>query len=742
LRLIKASIALPALALAMLALTVTPAETWNPPADDALYKGFDANLIYTSTGRNGSVQVTPSSIVMTAEPQSSPTANLFTTPLKKARASLDVSVNSENATGELFRVGIWSPWTGSGQFLAFGPPPQNEIAAETIQKGSPGPTLVGGEVNRLVLGHYQAGTLYHLTFDLDKAQGLISTSVTSVDGTSGSAILSSSESPAIFGTVQLSLTASASPVSGTSRIVLSNYSLTLPHQRAWASKVADPRATALLVVLAIGGLLAIVAAAVLRRRRLTQSAFRLKTLVKPWVLVALGVYLAGNALLFPLGAHPFDMSDERLYAYISKVYGTTHLFFLPNAVSLAAVWSGIPYGEFAFPYEPVTAYLSTATGWLNSLLFAGGGTFRVDSVRLEYLIKAINVLFGLADSVLIYLILRLLGATERWSLITAALFLFNPAVWFSMSIWGQTHVISLCFVLAAVYFAERGLPSWAWLALAAGCLTRPQMLVFGLLLGIVFLRKFPWQDNVRALSWTVIVVFVAIAPLTQATSPSLPIDIMLHNFNVQGAGGNNPKLTTVSQGAYSIWPLVTYITHGTSSTERAFTPSAETLIGSVTYQRAGQILTLAALLLVSVALWTRRQTRDEPGSYLAFVAVGITSFLMLLTGIVSTHFLLALPFLLICRRSMNPIAFWFVVVVWTIGTLVPMYGDMGVAISGRAYPLLSPQNNPVTHFVVNLYTWDRFITVAIVANICAVIWLAALAIRPPRVRAVVQPISI
>jgi uncharacterized BrkB/YihY/UPF0761 family membrane protein len=83
---------------------------------------------------------------------------------------------------------------------------------------------------------------------------------------------------------------------------------------------------------------------------------------------------------------------------------------------------------------------------------------------------------------------------------------------------------------------------------------------------------------------------------------------------------------------------------------------------------------------------------------------------------------------------MSPIAFWFVVVVWTIGTFVPMYGDMGVAISGRAYPLLSPQSNPITHFVVNLYTWDRFITVAIVANICAVIWLAVLAIRPTPVR--------
>jgi Gpi18-like mannosyltransferase len=61
--------------------------------------------------------------------------------------------------------------------------------------------------------------------------------------------------------------------------------------------------------------------------------------------------------------------------------------------------------------------------------------------------------------------------SERWSLVVSALFLFNPAVWFSMSIWGQTHVFSLFLVLAAILFAERRMPFWAWFALASACLT-------------------------------------------------------------------------------------------------------------------------------------------------------------------------------------------------------------------------------------------------------------------------------
>jgi hypothetical protein len=256
------------------------------------------------------------------------------------------------------------------------------------------------------------------------------------------------------------------------------------------------------------------------------------------------------------------------------------------------------------------------------------------------------------------------------------------------------------------------------------------MVVFGLLLGIAFLKMFTWRHNLAALSWTVIVAFVIVTPLTLATSPSLPIDIMLNNLHIQEAGGNQASLTTVSQDAYSVWPLVTYFLRGASSVQRAFTPSTEVLIGPVTYQMASQILTVLAMLFVVVALLARQRSAISAGGYLPLVALGVTSFLMLLTGVVATHFLLALPMLLLCRRWMDPIAYCYVIAIWSISTLVPMFGDMGVALSQQVkYSPLAPAHNVLTQLFVNLYAWDRFITVAIVANVCAVIWLAVLALR-------------
>jgi len=717
----------------MLAITAVPAQVWRAPVNDAVYAGFDPYLDYSVAGGAGSVQTTMDSVDMTA-PAS---INLATTLLPKLSAAIDVVVQDAGDATQPVRVGLWSPWTDAAQFVVFGPSPQNLITAETILNGKKGPTLLGGNVSESkVLGPYQLGQVYRVAVALDKTAGTITFRVTGADGTDATASLPT----AIFGNVQVSLNASASPDGGSSHVMLRNFKLTLPHQRVWASKADDPLLTAILLILALGGLLLVALAAIthLPRGGVASIAKGLRPRMPRTrsrqlmfgIAGAVAFYLAGNGLLFALGGHPFDMGVEKLYAYVARAYGPAQLYYLPNLVSIAWIANGVPFLESAFPYEPASAYLHTAIGWLNSLLFTGGGTFSPRSLSVEYLTKAFNVAFGLADSGLIYLLSRHVGLSKRWAVTAGALFLFNPAVWFSMSVWGQTHVFSIFLVLSAVWLAEKQHITGAWLMLAAACLTRPQMLVFGLLLGIVFLRKFTWRQNFSALSWTVIVVFLLLTPFTLATSPSLPIDVMLHNVNVQEGGGNVVILTTVSQDSYSIWPLVTLFARGASSLQRAFTPSSDLLIGSLTYQRVSQVLTVSAMLVLAGTLVFKKRATEEAGAYLPFVALGIASFLMLLTGILATHFLLALPFLLLCRRWMGSGAYFYVAAIWTITTLIPMYGDMGVVMSAQDYPLLARANNQITQFVVHLYGSDRFITVGVVANICAVIWLAVLAFRP------------
>ena len=711
------------LALATLAITLLPAEVWRAPVNDAVYRGFDRNLIYTT----GEVRVSRGAIDAIAPADSVTSVNLATTLRQRLAASVDVTVLENHALQPL-RIGVWSPWTGSGYFLTFGPSPDYSINLGLVTDATPEATLIGGTVTSVAVARYQPGSTYRVAFVIDRAAKNIRATL-SGNGIDVADSLTASQMPALFDNVQLSFTASAFAGTGTARFILRDYTLTLPHERSWAAKVDDSRVRILAIGLAVMGLIAIAFAAMSRWPRTFSLAKRRLPTRPSWLMAGAGVlYLAGNAALFPLGSHPFDFANEEFYSYVARAYSPVQLYFLPDVTSLAAIWGGIPWVQASFPYEPVIAYLFSFTGWLGSFLF--GATFGTSSAALGYVIKSVNVGFGLADGILIYMVLRELNVNERWSKIGASIWIFNPAVWFSMSIWGQTHVISIFFVLLCVLFAQRRLPLWSWLALFAACLTRPQMVVFGLLLGVVLLRKFDWRENLVALSLTVIATFVALVPLTLATSPSLPVDILLNNFHIQEAGGNQATLTTVSQDAYSIWPLVTYFFRGAYSLHRAFTPSSAILFGSVTYQRASQVATVAAELAVTVGLLLRKRSALDAGGYLPLVAVGVMSFLLLLTGIVATHFLLALPILLLCRKWMDNIAYCYVVTVWSISTFVPMFGDLGVAISGHGYPLLAPEHNFLTQFVVNLYAWDRFITVAIVANICAVIWLAFLSFQP------------
>src|SRR5207245_191475 len=143
----------------------------------------------------------------------------------------------------------------------------------------------------------------------------------------------------------------------------------------------------------------------------------------------------------------------------------TQLYYLPGLTALASNWNGVPWVESEFPYSPVIAYVFGGIGWLANVLSPSGGAFSPESVSVGYVIKSVNVAFGLGDGALIYVILRELGVSARWSRTGAALFILNPAVWFSMSVWGQTHVISIFFVLLAILFAQRRIAPWAWLAL-------------------------------------------------------------------------------------------------------------------------------------------------------------------------------------------------------------------------------------------------------------------------------------
>ncbi len=728
-------------AVAMLAITAVPAATWQKPSHEQVYRGFDPKLLSINElnygARNaGHIDVNRDSIEIDTATDSIPAVHLVGTYAQTFEVQLDLEVQANPGGTVPLRIGIWSARSGSGSFLVFGPAPDNEIYAESVTGGIPLQTLSGGTITREPLGRYSTGQFYRLVVTADKKAGLLTFELTGPGLSTPIQATATRSAPAdLLTELNLTLTASATAnasSAGGSSATLRDYTLSFPSVAGGPTKVDDPRAKVLVLILAaLGAALLLMAcgAWTLRHRRRSPRPPRQparRRLVAAFAAIA--AVVVANVLLFGAGTATFDMADQETWSYLAAVYGPVQIYVLAPFVSVARAWNGVPYGAALFPYEPVLGYLFTLMGWISHLF----GSFRIDDLA-----KAFNVAFGLGDGYLIFSILQRLRATWRASATAAALFVFNPAVWFSMSIWGANHVVSIFFLLLAILLAEREQPVGAWVALGIASMTRPQMLVLGVLLAVWFLRRFPVSQNAYAISVTVVVLFLLMVPFTLATAPSLPVDILASTVQVQELGGNEKALTTVSLDAYSFWPLIDFFQAHASGLNRILFPSDTPIAGSVTYQQAG-LLTAVLALLASIGMLLFRARRNlEDGGYIPIVLFGFGGFLMFATGLAATHFVLALPLILLSRPWFKPITYYAVVAGWSLTTLTAMYGILAITLAnaswlheamfGASAPL-----NGLSVSVGNLYTWDRAITTGVVINVMCFIAFALAAVRGRR----------
>ncbi len=550
--------------------------------------------------------------------------------------------------------------------------------------------------------------------------------------------LTAADAPDLFGSMRLSLTAFSESTQGQSSATLSSYQLTLPPDLYQTMKTENG-GLPVLILLAAGLILCAVQLASAWRQRAGQQASQANGPVAVLVhldrrlvlaLAALAAYFIGNGVLFHLGQHPFDMLSQNVWAYIGTHVGLVDVYPLANTVTLARAWNGSPYHEAIFPYIGLLAYYFSGIGWMSRIFFDSPGPWSPDAFTLEFMIKTGNVLFGLADAVLIVLILRQLKVANRSVHIAGALFVFNPALWLDMSIWGGTESISIFFILLSVWRAERGSPQMAWLALGGAVLTRPQMAIPAALLAIVYLRKFGLSETLKSASWTVIAGFFVLAPFLYHFSPSFPVDYfrLVARTHVEHGG---ETIGGVASGSYSIWPLVTGFTENVSGLDRGTVPQSTHLIGNITYGGAGNLLVFGLLLSIIGALALRKRAASAE-VYLPLLALAMFGWSMFTTQMISRYFLYALAFVIVSRASLRGFAYYSVVSVLTVTITVATWASLGLSIED--VPQLAsgfhPDNNVLTRWIMDLYGSDWFITAGVIANMAVLLWLSIVAFRP------------
>lgn len=658
---------------------------------------------------------------LTAAPGREPAVHLLTTPLS-FRASLTATVTEQSGQAVPLRVMFWNPKNFSSMDLVFDS--DRVMRAEFLESR--------GRVARVLnLGSYRVGEPYHVV--VEWRRGSTATVTVDTPGEQRGMTLEAGEAPALFAAYRPSLTVLSAGRDGAAAASLTEYSLTLLPGRFTTLRVDDARIPPIMLAVGAAGaallllpllrasltVLTTVARSAARRSRRTLAAVGGRRLAG---LGALGVaFLTLNGVLFTVGSHPFDMGAQTIWAYSASAYGLTDLYYLAQTVPLAEVWNGVPYHEAVFPYNFGMAYYFWFIGRFHLLLF---GHISPDSDSLAITIKAFNLVFMLADAVLVYALLRTLRPSSSllpW--LGSAVMLFNPAFVFDTAVWGETESVPLFFLLASLLAAHKDRPILAWALLAGAFLTKQTVILAVLVIAVFYLLRYPWRRSLEGAATAVLLVSILSLPFVlNGYPPSVTLDPTLAVLWIHGRTGAETAFQVVSFDAFNVWTLATGVWDGASGARRFQFPDNVPALGELTYQDLGSVLlALSVLGAITWLLLHRRAARGSRPSIFLLVGIVFLAEFVLPTRSVSRYFLFPLVFGVF---GLTGRARWLsssAIVILSVTTLVGIYGSMVTTLEDfpEHAPALAPENNLVSAAMLDLFRSDLFITVAATLNLLA-----------------------
>ena len=197
------------------------------------------------------------------------------------------------------------------------------------------------------------------------------------------------------------------------------------------------------------------------------------------------------------------------------------------------------YGVVFCDYVPFNVYLFWVFGSLAKALSLFG------TPAIVYLIKLLPTIFDTATVFLIFAFVRK-RFDFKASLVTAALYAFNPAVILDSAIWGQFDAIYTFFLLLSLLLLLGSKPKLSAVAFTIGLLTKPQSIALAPLLVFVILRKYGWRRLLTSLLTAVATIFAVIVPMEWSN----PVTFLWKLYFGAYSGYSE---TTVN--AFNVWAL-------------------------------------------------------------------------------------------------------------------------------------------------------------------------------------------
>ncbi len=284
-------------------------------------------------------------------------------------------------------------------------------------------------------------------------------------------------------------------------------------------------------------------------------------------------------------------------------------------------------------YPPGYFYVLAILGHMWAPFRHGDTSFAI----IRILVKTPAILADLGIGIVLYAIARRF-ADERVALLTAALYVLNPAVIFISAYWGQVDSVAGFFALLAAYFLLRDAPSrtpWiplAWISLACSLLIKPQAaLVIPAFIAFAFADP---SMRPRRLAQTGIGILAALFVSYLAALPFYPalnpFAVMVWLIERYAHGSNIYKVNSVN--AFNLWAI-----------KGSFWQSDALPILGIPQYLWGMALVAAAAALI---VW--RYVTDRTVNLLEACALSLLAFFMLATRMHERYSFNGLVFIIAC----------------------------------------------------------------------------------------------
>lgn len=210
------------------------------------------------------------------------------------------------------------------------------------------------------------------------------------------------------------------------------------------------------------------------------------------------ILLFAGALIFriviaPLVWHP-DLNNHVDWGIKFFEYGANK-FYAPESNVWSYTWPNQPPGTiliFAFIrklYEIIFNFFWQVN--ISLPIFPSAIMTWVEDSLYQTLLKLPSIMADLGIAYLIYkLVLEF--KDKRAAFFGAALFLFNPVIWYNSAVWGQTDAIINFFALAAFFFLVKKKLVLSMLVIAVCLYVKISLLIFLPIFAIyIFKQKYP-----------------------------------------------------------------------------------------------------------------------------------------------------------------------------------------------------------------------------------------------------------